>query len=686
MDEEDDAWLTSFNQDKPASQKISEDQFEQVMWELESLANDTMPFLSIDPSQIPPFEELESHFKKPSLLPLQSAAKHIYDHWKERRLKNAGKPIFPTLKFDETGLRSDSDPYVCFRRRETRPVRKTRRTDQQSLEKLRKLRAEMETARNLLEMVLRREKMRKESLAIEHTIFDKKCMLREMQRQLGIKEDEDLLFSKKKRKMSTESGSGATIKIPLNKLKRDGFDRHEKSAAQLAIEAEVAKRKEEDSGFEDVTDSPYQEFPIPLPSQFLRRVLPDDSISSHYEPLHSHKPCYRKRLGRGGRIHIDRIGLARQPRTHTGGKTRPSDDYERAIKRFKYDSDEMSDEEEEIDDMEDRLLRYRCQLLGEPDLRSLVTIPFINPSMTYPPGGMMVNRANAQANRPPSNVPRPGGTTATSPSLPARTINGTATSPLRRQNSRTKMTPQQQALAMTNGMIAANMAAAVNAPNKATLQLAMQQQLQQQMQANGGNLPTGMTTSLQKKMQAAAMIQQQRAAAAAGNNANGNANGMSPIQQANMLKANGQNGGMNLKLQNRANPVMQQAYNGQQQTSAAMNLAHNAASAASQASNVLQQVAALRNVNGSSPSMMNGMQTGSPLLNGSPQFTQQQLQQLQQQQKQQMAQMQAAGSYASPMLGLQSSPVMISAGGSPQQMAMQSPNMQLTAQQQQRPI
>jgi hypothetical protein len=47
MDEEDDAWLTSFNQDKPASQKISEDQFEQVMWELESLANDTMPFLSI---------------------------------------------------------------------------------------------------------------------------------------------------------------------------------------------------------------------------------------------------------------------------------------------------------------------------------------------------------------------------------------------------------------------------------------------------------------------------------------------------------------------------------------------------------------------------------------------------------------------------------------------------------------
>ncbi|GAB5586115.1 Enhancer of polycomb-like protein 1 [Umbelopsis nana] len=690
MDEEDDTWLKSYNQQN--HQKISEDQFEQVMWELESLANETMPFLSVDPSQMPPFDELESHFKKPSLLPLQSAAKHIYDHWKERRLQSGGKPITPSLRFDETGIRNDTDPYVCFRRRETKPVRKTRRTDQQSLEKLRKLRAEMETARNLLEMVLRREKMRKESLALEHTIFDKKCILRDMQRQLGIKEDEDLLFSKKKRKMSTESGSGATIKIPLNKLKRDGFDRHEKSAAQLAIEAELAKRKEEDSGFEDVTDSPYQEFPIPLPSQFLRNVSSDDSISSSNAPIHRSRLSYRKRMGRGGRIHIDRIGCGKRHLESHGGKSNPTERNEYAIKRFKYDSDEMS-EEEDIDDMQDRLLRYQCQLLTEPDLRGLITIPFINPSMVYPPGAMMTSRLNAAAaSKPAPTASRPG-PPATSPSLTARSLNGSSTSPLRRQNSRTKMTPQQQALAMTNGMIAANMAAAVNAPNKATLQLAMQQQLQQQLQASGGNLPASMTAALQKKMQAAAMMQQQQRAANANANGNGNMS-MSPIQQANMLNANGlsngQNGGMNLKLPNRPNNMMQQAFNNQQQQASpnAMNLAQTAAS---QTSTVLQQVAALRNqaVNGTSPSMMNGMPAGSPLMNGSPQFTQQQLQQLQQQQqkqKQQIAQMQAAGTYASPMLGIQSSPVMMSAGNSPQQMALQSPTLQMTAQQQQRPM
>jgi hypothetical protein len=45
MDEDDDTWLKAFNQDH--SPKISEDQFEQVMWEFESLANENMPFLSV---------------------------------------------------------------------------------------------------------------------------------------------------------------------------------------------------------------------------------------------------------------------------------------------------------------------------------------------------------------------------------------------------------------------------------------------------------------------------------------------------------------------------------------------------------------------------------------------------------------------------------------------------------------
>lgn len=130
----------------------------------------------------------------------------IFAHWRKRKQDRHGNSIIPELKHEELS-KNELDPYVCFRRRETKPVRKTRRTDQQSLERLRKLRSEMEMARNLLEMVLRREKIRKEGMVLEHTVFDKKIKLRQYQRTLGIKEEDDLLLPpKKKRRSSIGSG------------------------------------------------------------------------------------------------------------------------------------------------------------------------------------------------------------------------------------------------------------------------------------------------------------------------------------------------------------------------------------------------------------------------------------------------------------------------------------------------
>lgn len=130
----------------------------------------------------------------------------IFNHWRSRRLARKGRSIIPELQLEDL-VKNDVDPYVCFRRRETKSVRKTRRSDQQSLERLRKLRSEMETARNLLEMVLRREKNRKESIIQEHTIFEKRCQIRQYQRQLGIKDEEALMPVKKKSRTSLDQGS-----------------------------------------------------------------------------------------------------------------------------------------------------------------------------------------------------------------------------------------------------------------------------------------------------------------------------------------------------------------------------------------------------------------------------------------------------------------------------------------------
>ncbi|RCH80253.1 Enhancer of polycomb-like protein 1, partial [Rhizopus azygosporus] len=350
MDEEDDAFLQSYNKQYPG-EPLSEDTFESIMNECESITNQNWPHLYLDPEQTPDFKTFKEHVPDYSKLNSCPSLPVVFEHWRKRRLERRGKSIVPQLKLEET-VKNELDPYICFRRRETKPVRKTRRTDQQSLERLRKLRSEMEMARNLLEMVLRREKIRKESLVLEHAVFDKKILLQDYQRKLGIKEDEDLihLSSKKKRKVSIGGSSGATIKIPLHKLRRD--IRIEKSPAQLAIEAELARRKEADFPYEDVTEDPYQPFPLSTPHHFFQSL--------------SNKPSrtrYRKRMGRGGRIFIDRCGYSARYRP-TGGKTRPGELQETTYDRFRFDSDNSDTDDEDgnelvVDEMSSLYLKHR---------------------------------------------------------------------------------------------------------------------------------------------------------------------------------------------------------------------------------------------------------------------------------------------------------------------------------------
>lgn len=67
-------------------------------------------------------------------------------------------------------------------------LRKTRgtRTDSQSLDKLRRLRDEMSRAKQILEMITNREAARKESIVLEHLIFEQRVLVRRLKKKLGI--------------------------------------------------------------------------------------------------------------------------------------------------------------------------------------------------------------------------------------------------------------------------------------------------------------------------------------------------------------------------------------------------------------------------------------------------------------------------------------------------------------------
>jgi len=214
MDEVDEIALQKINKHLPSELKpCTEDQFEEVVGFFEETVRNKQPYAAVDNAPVLPLEDLEEQYDETVGPTVRRLAKFIYEHWKSRRLDSTNRSLQPSLKVSnadlfqvstltttkfETGQDTDdADPYVCFRRREIRQIRKTRHRDSQSAEKLRRLRKELEDARHIMAMVKQREIMRKEVLSIDKMLFKQRADVKETKRKLGIKgDDEDLINQK----------------------------------------------------------------------------------------------------------------------------------------------------------------------------------------------------------------------------------------------------------------------------------------------------------------------------------------------------------------------------------------------------------------------------------------------------------------------------------------------------------
>ena len=198
MDEEDDIALKQINAGLPKGEsECTEDLFEEVMNFFEETAQNKQPFAAVDSPPVLPLDELEEQFDDTINPEIRTYAKFVYEHWRSRRTSTGNHGLSPRLKFETGQDTDDADPYVCFRRRELRQIRKTRNRDAQSAEKLRKMRKELEDARQILAMVKQREMIRKEVLNIDRTLFQQRSEVKETKRKLGIKGDDDDLINQK---------------------------------------------------------------------------------------------------------------------------------------------------------------------------------------------------------------------------------------------------------------------------------------------------------------------------------------------------------------------------------------------------------------------------------------------------------------------------------------------------------
>ncbi|XP_070800730.1 enhancer of polycomb homolog 1 isoform X8 [Pituophis catenifer annectens] len=102
----------------------------------------------------------------------------IYEYWIKKRKNCQGPSPISVVKQEKRDGSSTNDPYVAFRRRtEKMQTRKNRKNDEASYEKMLKLRRDLSHAVTILEMIKRREKSKRELLHLTLEIMEKRYNL-----------------------------------------------------------------------------------------------------------------------------------------------------------------------------------------------------------------------------------------------------------------------------------------------------------------------------------------------------------------------------------------------------------------------------------------------------------------------------------------------------------------------------
>ncbi|KAK5600737.1 Glycosyltransferase 64 protein C4 [Crenichthys baileyi] len=154
----------------------------------ETFVNKLKKKMEITPLQ---FEEMIDRLEKGSgqqLVSLQEAKlllkedddliKEVFDYWSRKRKTCKGGSLIPTVKQEKRDGSSTSDPYVAFRRRtEKMQTRKNRKNDEASYEKMLKLRRDLSRTVTILEMIKKREKVKRELLHLTLEVVENRNVM-----------------------------------------------------------------------------------------------------------------------------------------------------------------------------------------------------------------------------------------------------------------------------------------------------------------------------------------------------------------------------------------------------------------------------------------------------------------------------------------------------------------------------
>ncbi|CAE6426597.1 unnamed protein product [Rhizoctonia solani] len=302
-----------------SSVAITEDDLELVMGILERITDERHPCLHADVSKFPSLTDFEPifanrlptsffpNYRVPDSVPappqLLRMLRVIYPHWRERRLERDGRRIIPQINSDET---NEGDPYVCFRRRDAKPVRKTRRSDTGSMDRMQSLFNNVRQLQHIAQSVVRREQLKHTRTLEEKQIMNCRMNLAEVKRKFpttpfGSRDDDDVLVDKIVKRPKVEGTN--TIRLSRRPQTLPSAQQTEPStpsgptempdpravaaANRKKVDEFMQRNPQQERWWDDLTDATYMPLPPPAPPERQIRGI-------------------RLRVGRGGRRFVDR--------------------------------------------------------------------------------------------------------------------------------------------------------------------------------------------------------------------------------------------------------------------------------------------------------------------------------------------------------------------------------------------
>ena len=207
LDSDDEEWLEEFRCDTlPGDGRLPAETFELMLWKLEVVcrqeteqaftAAGASAVERLNPSAVATTAHLarEAAFEelRASTGIRQTVLKSVYEYWLSKR-ETRGKPLMRVFQAPTNA--GDTNPFNVFRPREraNRPqTRRRRENDMASYEKLREVKANLEQARGLLDLLLRRERRKRDVLQCDSDLQMLKARLHHEPKNLHHQIEEEM--------------------------------------------------------------------------------------------------------------------------------------------------------------------------------------------------------------------------------------------------------------------------------------------------------------------------------------------------------------------------------------------------------------------------------------------------------------------------------------------------------------